>query len=249
MSPRAQRVGRALADHAAYQKTPTSWRHLRRGDLAAWVSADTLAAEMGCSSRTVKRGIAELVDAGLLRRRTKRTNAYVFPSATSRRQPVTPVVTPCVTLPVTPYEPRTDEPRTETQREPAYNRPSDGGRWADDIPVTDPEKAARYGERARDMMERYRDLHVTHRGSPYVVSFKAERKDYDGAIRLCEAFPDNQLDKLMEFWLRIPTGVDDFVTARNTRTITMMICKASAIAVRLKLKGHKRVREGWREAV
>ena len=114
VSPRTAAVGRALAAHARVAPHPVTWRHIRRGDVEAHVSAETLAGEMGVSPRTVKRGLADLEAAGLEKRRTARTNTYVFPPAAGAAVP--PAVTPRVTLPVTPKEPR-GEPRPEPRGE------------------------------------------------------------------------------------------------------------------------------------
>ena len=91
VSPRAQRVGRALAWHASVMRYGMGWRKLRAGDVACYVSAETLAENIGRSVRTVKYGLVELVEAGLIRHRTARTNTYIFPS------PCTPLCTPLCT--------------------------------------------------------------------------------------------------------------------------------------------------------
>ena len=167
-SPRARAVGRALAAHAQYQASTVTWRHLRRGDLAAWPSYDTLAREMRASSRTVKRGMAELIAAGLERRRTLRSNSYVFPSATERRQPVTPCVTPAVTLCVTPKEPRTEPRREPVARAICFRC---GGSWP-----------ASYGFRCRACERDTRD--------PCLAPFKWTDGDEHRCTRCATCRPD-----------------------------------------------------------
>ena len=106
-----------------------------------------------------------------------------------------------------------------------------------DVVDIDPEKMARYGERAGKVIERYRELYREHQRAPYLVTGRAEKRDLDAACRLCEVFSDEEIEKLLVFWLQIPNGVDSFITARNTRTLTMCLSKASAIARRLGLTG------------
>ena len=139
LTPRAQRVGRAIADHVRIAATPTKWRHIKTGDLVTWVGINQLACELGCCTLTVKRGIAELIDAGLDRRRTMRTNTYVFPIVERvqpprprvpqppgrQRQAVTSPVPPPVTLPVTPKEPREDPHDGNRREEPSRARARD----------------------------------------------------------------------------------------------------------------------------
>ena len=96
-----------------------------------------------------------------------------------------------------------------------------------------------HGNRAGHVIEQYRTLYRKLRGAPYLGSFNTEKKDLDAALRLCEVFPDDEIEKLLTYWLEIPNGVDDFLTARNTRTLTMCLSKATAIAGRLGLKGHQ----------
>lgn len=114
VSPRAKRIGRALAAHVRIATEDVDWRHIRAGDVAAFVTADTLATDTGDCTRTVKRGLAELVRAGLVKRRTLRTNTYVFP-APAAPPAVTPGVTPGVTL----EQGYREQPRREPREEPA----------------------------------------------------------------------------------------------------------------------------------
>ena len=148
LTPRAQRVGRAIADHVRIAPAPKKWRHIKIGDLVTWVGINQLALELGCCTLTVKRGIAELIDAGLDRRRTMRTNTYVFPIVERvqpprprvpqpprrQRQAVTPPVPPPVTLPVTPKEPRED-PHDRNRREVPSRAPARDPRIASDAQV------------------------------------------------------------------------------------------------------------------
>ena len=118
---------------------PSSESFLRYAIACSSVGAigiNQLTLELGCCTLTVKRGIAELIDAGLDRRRTMRTNTYVFPVVDRvqpprprvpqpprrQRQAVTPPVPAPVTLPVTPKEPREDPHGRNRREEPPRAR-------------------------------------------------------------------------------------------------------------------------------
>jgi hypothetical protein len=59
-----------------------------------------------------------------------------------------------------------------------------------------------------------------------------EHKDLESAERLCGSYTDEQLDELAAFFLQIPDERDPFLKGK-TRTITMLLSKASAISERM----------------
>ena len=95
LTPHALRVGKAIAEHASIAARPTKWRKILRGDIEAHVSAQTLARDLGLSRQHVHRALRELIEAGLDRRRTARSNTYVFPAEVAA-QPAPPRVRPRV---------------------------------------------------------------------------------------------------------------------------------------------------------
>ena len=84
LDPRAFCVGLALATHAQVEAADGGWRPVFAGECIAWVSAETLATEMGVSTRTVLRGLKDLRGLGVvIRRRAHHENFYMFPIDTT----------------------------------------------------------------------------------------------------------------------------------------------------------------------
>jgi hypothetical protein len=70
------------------------------------------------------------------------------------------------------------------------------------------------------------------RGAAYIPTAIVEHKDLESAERLCGSYTDEQLDELAAFFLQIPDERDPFLKGK-TRTITMLLSKASAISERM----------------
>ena len=81
VSPAARLTGYAIADCAAIHPRPMTYRHIRAGDCAAYPAGPAIRRKRRgrkVSLRTIRSHINELVAAGLDRRRTARTNTYIF---------------------------------------------------------------------------------------------------------------------------------------------------------------------------
>ena len=86
--------------------------------------------------------------------------------------------------------------------------------------------------RAAALVERYRSaLYPRHRGVAYAPTRAVEVSDGDAAERLCAAWDDTELDRLVERFLT--TEGDRFLEGR-TRTLSMLLSRASALAEQLR---------------
>ena len=80
VSPAVRLTGYAIADCAAIHPRSTTFRHIQAGDCAAFPAGETIRRTRRgrVTIRTIRNHIEALVIAGLERRRTVRTNTYVF---------------------------------------------------------------------------------------------------------------------------------------------------------------------------
>ena len=156
VSPSARRTGRFAAGYAAVHPRSVKYRNIHAGDLACWMSFDTMSRGLGKSVRTVKRNMEELIGAGLNRQRTTRCNTYIWPLPNRPNLPETRAkIAENGTLGDTPIEPRTEVPKEEppqrTRETPARRRCHCGNTWpaeyGDDC--HDCERRARAERRAR----------------------------------------------------------------------------------------------------
>ncbi len=86
--------------------------------------------------------------------------------------------------------------------------------------------------RAAAFVERYRsELYPRHRGVAYAPTRAVEASDADAAERLCQAWDDADLDRLVERFLT--TEGDRFLEGR-TRTLSMLLSRAPALAEQLR---------------
>ena len=86
--------------------------------------------------------------------------------------------------------------------------------------------------RAAAFAERYRtELYPRHRGVAYAPTRAVEASDADAAERLCQAWDDAELDRLVERFLT--TEGDPFLDGR-TRTLSMLLSRAPALAEQLR---------------
>ena len=86
--------------------------------------------------------------------------------------------------------------------------------------------------RASAFVERYRaELYPRHRGVAYAPTRAVEASDADAAERLCAAWDDAELDRLVERFLT--TEGDRFLEGR-TRTLSMLLSRAPALAEQLR---------------
>ena len=93
--------------------------------------------------------------------------------------------------------------------------------------------------RAAALVERYRSaLYPRHRGVAYAPTRAVEASDADAAERLCAAWDDAELDRLVERFLT--TEGDRFLEGR-TRTLSMLLSRAPALAEQLRRPAN----EGW----
>ena len=206
VSPRAQQVGRAIARHARVHLYGKSWRHIRAGELACWPSIETLRKQIGCNHSTVERGLKELEQAGLVKRRTMHTNSYVFP------EPIPAHKAPPADLPADlPADPI--EPQRELQREPR-------------------EEAAR----ARRLIELHKCLYVELRQTPYVAPPTSETNDRRAAVQLCEAWSDEDLTTLLRGYLRLRADVSPGLMGdMKPRTLGRLVAMAPELARKLEI--------------
>ncbi|MYN65078.1 MAG: hypothetical protein F4X11_08625 [Acidobacteria bacterium] len=92
--------------------------------------------------------------------------------------------------------------------------------------------------RAAALVERYRAvLYPRHRGVAYAPTRAVEASDADAAERLCQAWDDAELDRLVERFLT--TEGDRFLDGR-TRTLSMLLSRAPALAEQLRGPGDGR---------
>ena len=97
---------------------------------------------------------------------------------------------------------------------------------------------AAVASRAAALVERYRaELYPRHRGVAYAPTRAVEASDADAAERLCQAWDDAELDRLVERFLTIEG--DRFLDGR-TRTLSMLLSRAPALAEQLRGPGDGR---------
>ncbi|MCY4659193.1 MAG: hypothetical protein OXF93_05190 [Acidobacteria bacterium] len=85
--------------------------------------------------------------------------------------------------------------------------------------------------RAAALVERYRaELYPRHRGVAYAPTRAVEASDADAAERLCQAWNDAELDRLVERFL---TAEGDRFLDGRTRTLSMLLSRAPALAEQL----------------
>ena len=87
VTPTGYRVGKFLASHARYATAADVRRHVVPGEIFCYWRQATIAAELGCSERQVRRGVRSLREAGALdvRRRVRPCEAsYVFYASKAR---------------------------------------------------------------------------------------------------------------------------------------------------------------------
>ena len=85
--------------------------------------------------------------------------------------------------------------------------------------------------RAAAFVERYRTvLYPRHRGVAYAPTRAVESSDADAAERLCQAWDDAELDRLVERFL---TAEGDRFLDGRTRTLSMLLSRAPALAEQL----------------
>ena len=95
--------------------------------------------------------------------------------------------------------------------------------------IVPPDAAA---ERAASFLATYGAAYHHHRGAAYTPTEGVEANDRDSAVRLCAAYTDSQLAALVAFFLAIPPDREPFL-AKKTRTVSMLLSMAPAIAERL----------------
>ncbi len=98
-------------------------------------------------------------------------------------------------------------------------------------------------QRAGEFCRRYTALYREHREAVYVPTYLAETKDLDAAHRLCAVYTDPQLEELAELFLTIPEDRDPFM-AGKTRTLTMLLSRATVMAERLGIKASPKEADG-----
>ena len=89
VSPAVRLTGYAIADCAAIHPRSTTFRHIQEGDCAAFPAGETIRRTRRgrVTIRTIRNHIEALVIAGLERRRTIRTNTYVFTHPEQQKAP------------------------------------------------------------------------------------------------------------------------------------------------------------------
>ena len=89
VSPAVRLTGYAIADCAAIHPRSTTFRHIQEGDCAAFPAGKTIQRTRRgrVTIRTIRTHIEALVIAGLERRRTIRTNTYVFTHPEQQKAP------------------------------------------------------------------------------------------------------------------------------------------------------------------
>ena len=86
--------------------------------------------------------------------------------------------------------------------------------------------------RAEALVERYRaEWYPRHRGVAYAPTRAVEASDADAAVRLCAAYGDAELAQLAERFL---TAEGDRFLAGRTRTVSMLLSRAPALAEQLR---------------
>ena len=94
------------------------------------------------------------------------------------------------------------------------------------------EPAAGAAARAEALVERYRtEWYPRHRGVAYAPTRAVEASDADAAVRLCAAYGDAELARLVERFL---TAERDRFLAGRTRTVSMLLSRAPALAEQLR---------------
>ena len=94
-------------------------------------------------------------------------------------------------------------------------------------------EADRLSSRAGAFCERYRsDFFPRLREVAYVVNLPVQDRDLEAAEQLCAAYTDAQIDQIAETFLQIPDDRELFLKGK-TRTVSMLVSKAPAIAERL----------------
>ncbi len=94
------------------------------------------------------------------------------------------------------------------------------------------EPAAGVAARAEALVERYRvEWYPRHRGVAYAPTRAVEASDADAAVRLCAAYGDAELERLAERFL---TAEGDRFLANRTRTVSMLLSRAPALAEQLR---------------
>ncbi len=94
------------------------------------------------------------------------------------------------------------------------------------------EPAAEAAVRAEAFVERYRgEWYPRHRGVAYAPTRAVEASDADAALRLCAAYGDGELERLAERFL---TAEGDRFLANRTRTVSMLLSRAPALAEQLR---------------
>ena len=87
-------------------------------------------------------------------------------------------------------------------------------------------------ERAAAFVERYRvEWYPRHRGVAYAPTRAVEASDADAAVRLCATWDDAELERITERFLT--TEGDRFLAGR-TRTVSMLLSRAPALAEQLR---------------
>ena len=105
---------------------------------------------------------------------------------------------------------------------------SEGGGAGEGDSTASPEVAAR----AAAFVERYRtEWYPRHRGVAYAPTRAVEASDADAAVRLCAAWDDSAAERLVE---RVLTVEGDRFLAGRTRTVSMLLSRAPALAERLR---------------
>ncbi len=108
------------------------------------------------------------------------------------------------------------------------NGSSEGGGAGEEDPVSGGEVASR----AAAFVERYRsEWYPRHRGVAYAPTRPVEASDADAAVRLCAAWDDSELERLVERFLTVEG--DRFLSGR-TRTVSMLLSRAPALAEQLR---------------
>ena len=121
VSPAARITGFAIADCAAVHPRPMKYRHIQAGDCAAYPAGKVIQRKRRGRKvclRTIRNHINEMVAAGLNRRRTTRTNTYVFtlPEQPQKHPGIRAEIADNCTLFCT-SDCTPKEPRTESRRE------------------------------------------------------------------------------------------------------------------------------------
>jgi len=107
------------------------------------------------------------------------------------------------------------------------NGSSEGGGAGEENPA-----GGEVASRAAAFVERYRsEWYPRHRGVAYAPTRAVEASDADAAVRLCVAWDDSELEKFVERFLTVEG--DRFLTGR-TRTVSMLLSRAPALAEQLR---------------